>query len=72
MRATSTFWYYVDHVVLDGAIRQGGLLTAGQRIGTSPAVGFGVDLGVVNDPGREARLALKAVREGAQRSTAGA
>jgi hypothetical protein len=49
VRTTSTFSYYIDHVVLDAAIGQGVSLTAGQRLGTSGPGGFGIDLGVIND-----------------------
>jgi hypothetical protein len=48
VRATATFSYYIDHVVLDGAIREGTAVTAGLRLGTSGTGGFGVDLGVLN------------------------
>jgi hypothetical protein len=48
VRVNSTFMYYVDHVVLDPAIREGASLTAGQLLGTSSTGGFGVDLGVIN------------------------
>src|SRR5258706_4366242 len=49
VRTTSTFSYYIDHVVLDAAIGQGGRLTTGQRLRTSGSGGVGVDLGVIND-----------------------
>ncbi len=49
VRTTSTFSYYIDHVVLDAAIGQGVRLTTGQRLGTSGSGGFGIDLGVIND-----------------------
>ena len=48
VRVNATFSYYVDHVVLDGDIREGMRLTAGQRLGTSGPNSFGVDLGVTN------------------------
>lgn len=41
--------YYLDHVVLDASIQQGATLTAGQRIGVTGSVAFGIDLGVINE-----------------------
>jgi len=47
-RQTSTFSYYVDHVILDAAMPLGTTVTAGQRIGVTGNA-YAVDLGVVND-----------------------
>jgi len=47
-RQTSTFSYYVDHVILDAAMPLGTVVTAGQRIGVTGEA-YAVDLGVVND-----------------------
>lgn len=47
-RQTSTFSYYVDHVILDTAMPLGTTVTAGQRIGVSGEA-YAVDLGVIND-----------------------
>jgi hypothetical protein len=38
--------YYLDHVQLDGSITEGTMLTAGQRIGQSGSLTYGIDLGV--------------------------
>jgi hypothetical protein len=43
------FIYYLDHVVLDPAIRIGTTLTAGQRIGETGSIAYGIDLGVINE-----------------------
>lgn len=40
--------YYVGHVVLDPSIREGSTLTAGQAIGLTNPVTYGIDLGVIN------------------------
>ena len=47
-RQTSTFSYYVDHVILDAAMPLGTTVTAGQRIGTTGDA-YAVDLGVLNE-----------------------
>lgn len=41
--------YYLAHVVLDPSIQQGAMLTAGQRIGVTGSVAYGIDLGVMNE-----------------------
>ncbi|MGE3959480.1 MAG: hypothetical protein AB7H96_22390 [Vicinamibacterales bacterium] len=46
---TGRFIYYLDHVVLDAAIRTGVSVTAGQRIGTTGSSSYAVDLGVINE-----------------------
>ncbi|MFN7983486.1 MAG: hypothetical protein U0Q11_16680 [Vicinamibacterales bacterium] len=43
------FIYYLDHIVLDPAVRIGATLTAGQRIGETGSVAYGIDLGVINE-----------------------
>lgn len=49
VRMTSTFSYYLDHVVLLPGIASGTKLTAGQKVGTTNEGSFGLDLGVVNE-----------------------
>ncbi len=48
IRQTSTFSYYVDHLILATAITRGTTITAGQVLGTTGSA-YAVDLGVVND-----------------------
>ena len=48
VRQTSTFTYYVDHVILASGITLGSVLTAGQPIGTT-GNSYAVDLGVINE-----------------------
>lgn len=48
VRQTSTFSYYVIHMLLGNNIGVGTVLTAGQQIGVTGQV-FAVDLGVIND-----------------------
>ncbi len=49
VQATATMTYYLNHVVLDASIAQGMTLTAGQHIGKTSTLSFGLDIGVVND-----------------------
>ena len=46
---TGSFIYYLAHIVLDAAIQTGVTLTAGQRIGVTGSVAYGIDLGVINE-----------------------
>ncbi len=46
---TGSFLYYLDHIVLDPAVRVGVALTAGQRIGETGTTAYGIDLGVINE-----------------------
>lgn len=48
VRQTSTYSYYVDHLILASGISVGTVLTSGQQIGTSGNA-YAVDLGVIND-----------------------
>lgn len=48
IRQTSTFTYYLDHLIPSVPLERGTVVTAGQRLGTSGSA-FGVDLGVIND-----------------------
>ena len=45
---SSTFTYYIDHIVLDSGIGVGSTLTAGQRIGHTGTNHQAIDLGVYN------------------------
>ena len=47
LRMNKWVLYYLDHVVLDSAIKVGSIVTAGQIIGESR--GIAIDLGVVNE-----------------------
>jgi hypothetical protein len=47
-RQTATFSYYLDHIILDAAMKVGDKVTAGQRLGTTGNA-YAVDLGVIND-----------------------
>jgi hypothetical protein len=49
VKMTNTFQYYLDHVVLDPAIKVGSLIRAGQIVGTTSPQSFAIDLGVIND-----------------------
>ena len=46
---TGSFIYYLDHVVLDPAIKPGVVVTAGQQIGVTGSTAYGIDLGVINE-----------------------
>ncbi len=48
IRQTSTFSYYVDHLILTAPMVEGAAITAGQVLGTTGSA-YAVDLGVVND-----------------------
>jgi hypothetical protein len=48
VRQTSTYSYYLDHLILAPGISVGTVLTAGQPVGTTGNA-YAVDLGVVND-----------------------
>lgn len=45
---TTTFTYYLDHIILDAPLAVGQPVTAGQRLGTNSGLAIGIDLGVVN------------------------
>lgn len=46
--SSSKHMYYLGHVMLEGAFSIGQQITAGQRLGTTSAASFGLDLGVIN------------------------
>ena len=48
VRQTSTFQYYIDHLIPSAALARGMTLTAGQVLGTTGSA-YGIDLGVIND-----------------------
>ena len=48
LRMTSTFTYYLDHLVLDPAFQVGSTVSAGQRLGTT-GVGPSFDMGVIDE-----------------------
>lgn len=48
VRQTSTFQYYLDHLILSEPLTRGSKVTAGQRLGTT-GTAFGIDLGVINE-----------------------
>jgi hypothetical protein len=48
VRQTSTYSYYLDHLMLASGISVGTHLTAGQQVGTTGNA-YAVDLGVIND-----------------------
>ena len=48
VQMSSTFSYYLDHVVLDPGIVVGTKVVAGQRVGTTGSASAAVDLGVIN------------------------
>jgi hypothetical protein len=49
VRASSRHMYYLGHVVLDAGIAQGQHITAGQRLGTTSSLSFGLDLGLIDN-----------------------
>jgi hypothetical protein len=48
IRQTSTFTYYIDHLILSAPLTRGSTVTAGQLLGTTGEA-YGIDLGVRND-----------------------
>lgn len=48
VRQTSTFRYYIDHLILAAPLVRGSIVTAGQVLGTTGSA-YGIDLGVVNE-----------------------
>ena len=48
VRQTSTFQYYIDHLIPSVALARGMTVTAGQVLGTTGSA-YGIDLGVIND-----------------------
>lgn len=48
IRQTSTFTYYLDHLILSAPLTRGSIITAGQVLGTTGGA-YGVDLGVINE-----------------------
>jgi hypothetical protein len=48
IRQTSTFTYYLDHLILSAPLARGAIITAGQVLGTTGGA-YGVDLGVINE-----------------------
>lgn len=48
IRATTTFAYYIDHLIPSTSLSRGMKLTAGQVLGTTGSA-YAIDLGVVND-----------------------
>lgn len=48
IRQTSTFVYYVDHLILTAPLARGAAVTAGQVLGTTGSA-YAIDLGVIND-----------------------
>jgi len=46
---TDRVTYHLAHVELDGNIREGTAVTAGQRIGVTGSTSLGIDLGVINE-----------------------
>lgn len=48
IRQTSTFVYYIDHLILSAPLTRGSVVTAGQLLGTTGSA-YGIDLGVIND-----------------------
>jgi hypothetical protein len=47
IQQTSTFSYYLDHLILSVPLQRGSAVTAGQRLGTTGSA-YGIDLGVIN------------------------
>ena len=48
IQQTSTFSYYLDHLILAVPLTRGSTVTAGQVLGTT-GTAFGIDLGVINN-----------------------
>lgn len=48
VRQTSTFSYYLDHLILSAPLVRGSVITEGQVLGTT-GTAYGVDLGVINE-----------------------
>lgn len=47
--ASSVHMYYIGHVILDGTFSTGQRITAGQRLGMTSPLAFGLDLGLINN-----------------------
>lgn len=48
VRQTSTFQYYIDHLIPSVNLSRGSAITAGQVLGTTGSA-YGIDLGVINE-----------------------
>jgi hypothetical protein len=46
--ASNTHMYYLGHVILDSGLAQNQRVTAGQHLGTTSPLSFGLDLGLMN------------------------
>lgn len=49
IRASTRHMYYLGHVVLDAGIAQGQHVTAGQHLGMTSSLSFGLDLGLIDN-----------------------
>jgi hypothetical protein len=49
VQATNSHIYYLAHIVADPALAAGATLTAGQRVGVTSNLAYGIDLGLTND-----------------------
>ena len=47
--ATGPFTYYLDHIQLDPSVREGMRVAAGQALGLTGTIAYGIDLGVINN-----------------------
>lgn len=49
VQATATTMYYLGHVLVDAGVSSGSVVAAGQRLGVTSQLSFGLDLGVINE-----------------------
>lgn len=49
VQATATTIYYLAHVLVDAGLNSGAAVAAGQRLGVTSQLSFGLDLGVINE-----------------------
>lgn len=49
VQATGSHVYYLGHIIADASLAAGATLTAGQRVGVTSNLSYGIDLGLSND-----------------------
>ncbi|MEO8481672.1 MAG: hypothetical protein ABI634_05640 [Acidobacteriota bacterium] len=49
VQATTTTMYYLGHVLVDAGLTGGSVVAAGQHLGMTSQLSYGLDLGVIND-----------------------
>jgi hypothetical protein len=49
VQVTAATMYYLGHLLVDAGLNSGSIVTAGQHLGVTSQLSFGLDLGVIND-----------------------